>query len=383
MGVQFIQNRNITCKLNDFDILSNTADDKRDTRSLKPRKRDNFCSQIFLLPVPLSDHTILKQIESTAPLGDPLYAPCATFASASFHAAATMSGLTEITSEAEFNSTLSSASPSTLLVLSFHAPWAAPCAQMKTILTTLASTYPPNDPPTATFLSINAEDLPEISESYDVTAVPFLVLLRDGKTLETVSGSDAAKVRDAVERHASSKGSAGKAGIPPMLSTTPRSTNGVVPHSAASNGHLPATAVSSGTKDPSGHAPAMTSGAASKEELHSRLTNLVKAAPVMLFMKGTPSAPQCGFSRQLVSILRENGVKYGFFNILADDEVRQGLKEFADWPTFPQLWIDGDLVGGLDIVSRASLLQWTKGMFWLTMLTKCRSRRSSNQTQSS
>jgi Grx4 family monothiol glutaredoxin len=167
------------------------------------------------------------------------------------------------------------------------------------------------------------------------------------------------------------------------LSTTPRSTNGVVPHSAASNGHLPATAVSSGTKDPSGYAPAMTSGAASKEELHSRLTNLVKAAPVMLFMKGTPSAPQCGFSRQLVSILRENGVKYGFFNILADDEVRQGLKEFADWPTFPQLWIDGDLVGGLDIVSRASLLQWTKGMFWLTMLTKCRSRRSSNQTQSS
>jgi Grx4 family monothiol glutaredoxin len=301
-----------------------------------------------------------------------------------------MSGLTEITNEAAFNSILSSASPSTLLVLSFHAPWAAPCTQMKTILTTLASTYPPNDPPIATFLSINAEDLHEISESYDVSAVPFLVLLRDGKTLETVSGSDATKVRDAVERHASSKGNAGKAGLPPILSATPRETNGVAPHSATSNGHLPTTAVSSGTKDLSGYAPAandppsapaVSSGAASKEELHSRLTNLVKAAPVMLFMKGTPSAPQCGFSRQLVSILRENGVKYGFFNILADDEVRQGLKEFADWPTFPQLWIDGDLVGGLDIVSRASLLQWTRGRVWLTMLTKCRSRRSSNQTQ--
>lgn len=71
----------------------------------------------------------------------------------------------------------------------------------------------------------------------------------------------------------------------------------------------------------------------------------------MLFMKGTPSAPQCGFSRQLVSLLRENGVKYGFFNILADDEIRQGLKDFADWPTFPQLWTSGELVGGLDIVS--------------------------------
>jgi Grx4 family monothiol glutaredoxin len=71
----------------------------------------------------------------------------------------------------------------------------------------------------------------------------------------------------------------------------------------------------------------------------------------MLFMKGTPSAPQCGFSRQTVSVLREKGVRYGFFNILADDEVRQGLKEYADWPTFPQLWVDGELVGGLDIVS--------------------------------
>ena len=57
----------------------------------------------------------------------------------------------------------------------------------------------------------------------------------------------------------------------------------------------------------------------------------------------------------MVALLRENSVKYGFFNILADDEVRQGLKEFADWPTFPQLWVDGELVGGLDIVS--SLLQ--------------------------
>ncbi|KAI7206364.1 hypothetical protein KC365_g17200, partial [Hortaea werneckii] len=88
----------------------------------------------------------------------------------------------------------------------------------------------------------------------------------------------------------------------------------------------------------------------SKEELNARLAELVKAAPVMLFMKGTPSAPQCGFSRQTVSMLREKGVRYGFFNILADDEVRQGLKEFSDWPTFPQVYVGGELVGGLDIL---------------------------------
>lgn len=57
------------------------------------------------------------------------------------------------------------------------------------------------------------------------------------------------------------------------------------------------------------------------------------------------------FGRQLVALLRENSVKYGFFNILADDDVRQGLKEFSDWPTFPQFYVDGELVGGLDIVS--------------------------------
>ena len=111
-----------------------------------------------------------------------------------------MASLTEITSEESFKSTLSSTSASTLAVLYFHTPWAAPCTQMRTILTALASTYTsPSSAPA--FLSVNAEDLPDISESYDVTAVPFLVLLRDGKTLETVSGSDPTKVRAAVERH--------------------------------------------------------------------------------------------------------------------------------------------------------------------------------------
>ena len=69
------------------------------------------------------------------------------------------------------------------------------------------------------------------------------------------------------------------------------------------------------------------------EELNERLGKLVKAAPVMLFMKGTPSAPECGFSRTIVGILREKNVRYGFFNILADETVRQGLKTFSDWPT--------------------------------------------------
>ncbi|KAK5082350.1 glutaredoxin [Lithohypha guttulata] len=252
-----------------------------------------------------------------------------------------MATLQEVESEDNFNTITKDAQSSTLLVLYFKAAWAAPCTQMTTVLQTLASTYP-NDS-SVLFLSIDAENLPDVSESYDVTSVPYIVLQKDGKTLETIGGSDAAKVRAAVEKYASSKSSGGKAGLPPALNATaPAQSNG-------------------GTKNLSQYAPSSSDAATapqyssetmsgSKEELDARLGNLVKAAPVMLFMKGTPSAPQCGFSRQLVSILRENGVKYGFFNILADDEVRQGLKEFSDWPTFPQLYAKGELVGGLDIV---------------------------------
>ena len=90
--------------------------------------------------------------------------------------------------------------------------------------------------------------------------------------------------------------------------------------------------------------------ASNEPSLEDRLKKLVNRHKVMLFMKGLPSAPQCGFSRQIVEILDDSSVPYDAFNILGDEEVRQGLKEFSDWPTYPQLYVNGDLVGGLDIV---------------------------------
>ena len=255
-----------------------------------------------------------------------------------------MSSLIEVDSELHLNSIAQSLPPSALLVLYFHAPWAAPCAQMRAVLSALASQYPATSPPSIAFVSVNAEELPDISEEYDVTAVPFVVLIRNATVLESISGSEAAKVRDAVERHAGSAAaaagapqSAAAATIPPPLSAVPRENGPTTATQPPVNANAAAAA------------PALTPEQ-SKEALFARLAELVKAAPVMLFMKGTPSAPQCGFSRQLVGILRERSVKYGFFNILADEDVRQGLKEFAEWPTFPQLWVSGELVGGLDIV---------------------------------
>lgn len=247
-----------------------------------------------------------------------------------------MATIKEITSYAEWEALQASLPPTTLLIISFHAPWAAPCAQMATVLRTLAAEYPADD--RTTWVSLNAEELSDVSEKYDVTAVPFLVISKEGKVQETVSGSSAVKVRSAIENWAGKPGGA---------ASTNGSTNG---------GGTAALAQDEGS--------GAVHAEMSKEDLNKRLEELVKAAPVMLFMKGTPSAPQCGFSRQMVAMLRENSVKYGFFNILADDEVRQGLKEFADWPTYPQLWIDGELVGGLDIVS------WHRNIYrWRAPLT--------------
>ncbi|KAL8798229.1 MAG: hypothetical protein Q9182_006843 [Xanthomendoza sp. 2 TL-2023] len=223
---------------------------------------------------------------------------------------------------------------------------------MSLILKTLASLYPTQSPPTVSFLSLDAEALPDISESYDVTAVPFLVIQRDGKVLENVSGSDASKVKDAVERHAGKGGNAGKVGLPPALKATPRDEEEGKEQTATrgqANGGDDLSKYAPRAEDPN-TAPEMSSTDKQKEDLETRLKQLVKAASVMLFMKGTPSAPQCGFSRTIVGILREQGVRYGFFNILADEEVRSGMKTFSDWPTFPQLYAGGEFVGGLDIV---------------------------------
>ena len=70
----------------------------------------------------------------------------------------------------------------------------------------------------------------------------------------------------------------------------------------------------------------------------------------MVFIKGTPQEPRCGFTRQLIEILQNKDVKYGSFDILSDNDVREGLKKYSNWPTYPQLYINSELVGGLDIV---------------------------------
>lgn len=76
---------------------------------------------------------------------------------------------------------------------------------------------------------------------------------------------------------------------------------------------------------------------------------------LVVFLTGTPEAPQCRFTTQLVDILGQIGVPYGYFNIMEDEEVCEGLKEYSDWPTYPQVYIDGELIGGYDVIKAMML----------------------------
>jgi monothiol glutaredoxin len=84
---------------------------------------------------------------------------------------------------------------------------------------------------------------------------------------------------------------------------------------------------------------------------HNEIDQLVKNNPVVLFMKGTPVFPQCGFSQRAVAILRANGIeKFEHRDVLEDEELRQNIKQFSDWPTIPQLYVKGEFIGGSDIM---------------------------------
>jgi monothiol glutaredoxin len=85
-------------------------------------------------------------------------------------------------------------------------------------------------------------------------------------------------------------------------------------------------------------------------DTNARLTQIVNANDVVLFMKGTPLFPQCGFSSKAIAILDHLGVAYDSVDVLQDMEIRQGIKAFSEWPTIPQLYVKGEFVGGSDIM---------------------------------
>jgi monothiol glutaredoxin len=130
----------------------------------------------------------------------------------------------------------------------------------------------------------------------------------------------------------------GHTAMPTMRATVARCLSGAAPESSF-DGH-------------SDFSPKKKLDTTDSGDVNNFIESEIKANPVMLFMKGTAEAPQCGFSYQVVRILHAHGVKFSAVNVLEDDAIRNGIKEFSDWPTIPQLYVEGEFVGGCDIVTQ-------------------------------
>ena len=87
-----------------------------------------------------------------------------------------------------------------------------------------------------------------------------------------------------------------------------------------------------------------------EQDTKEKIENIINDNEVLLFMKGTPVMPQCGFSAAVVGVLSHMGIKFNSVNVLEDPEIREGIKEFSDWPTIPQLYVKKEFVGGCDII---------------------------------
>ena len=91
------------------------------------------------------------------------------------------------------------------------------------------------------------------------------------------------------------------------------------------------------------------------KDINTEIQNTLNNNSVVLFMKGTSTMPQCGFSSKVASILNYMNIKYTDINVLSDENIRQGIKDFSDWPTIPQLYVSGEFVGGCDIIVEMTL----------------------------
>jgi len=90
------------------------------------------------------------------------------------------------------------------------------------------------------------------------------------------------------------------------------------------------------------------------KEIHKKIEEIINKNKVVLFMKGTPEMPQCGFSMTVCNILKQLKINFFSVNVLSDELVRQGIKEYSNWPTIPQLYVNGNFIGGCDIVKEIS-----------------------------
>lgn len=295
-------------------------------------------------------------------------------------------------------------------IVNFHAPWAGPCAQMNVVFAELHQQYSK-----VRFSTAAAEAVPEVTARYGISTVPTFLMFGLGRLVRRQDGADALKLcghiewlsgasrqeleDGACEMYARKgevtvvmKGNAErprcafskqmvevlrKAGVVfesvdvleegflreemkrwagwrtyPMLFARGKFVGGVeVVRELAEEKRL--TEALEGAVVEMGRTGRTWGGEVvvdDGERVRRRMEVLTKGAQVMVFMKGVKEAPRCKYSKKVVALLKEQGVEFESVDVLADDEVRQGMKVFSEWPTFPQVYGGGNFVGGVDVV---------------------------------
>ena len=203
-----------------------------------------------------------------------------------------------------------------MCVLNFCAAWAEPCTLTNAVFAELAAEHSG-----LSFVQLDADTFPELCERYALESVPAFVFVNAGKMIDSLVGADVPALVSKVKQH--------------NLSVTIARDDASIDLSDGTGG---------------ARATGAQAAASATPPLEDRLKALINKAPVVLFMKGTPDEPRCGFSRTAIDLLRNAKITFDTFDILSDEEVRQGLKKYSNWPTYPQLYGEGKLIGGLDIM---------------------------------
>jgi len=224
-------------------------------------------------------------------------------------------------------------------VLLFGADWHEACPMLKMVLGALAAAP---DNAGILFGEVDAESVSDLSDKFDITMVPTILLLVGN------SNTDNYTVKERLEGEVLSDPSH-------VTLAVQRLANLQVAKDGSSGAAAAATAENNASeKGEGGNTTNTNEEDPKKAALNDRLERLIRADAIMLFMKGTPSKPKCGFSRQAIDVLRKEEIPFGSFDILSDNDVRQGLKVFSDWPTYPQIYVKGELMGGLDILKETA-----------------------------
>ncbi|CAJ0942945.1 unnamed protein product, partial [Mesorhabditis belari] len=289
---------------------------------------------------------------------------------------------TQLNNENDFKSLTSN---DNLSIVHFYASWAPQCQQLNQVLDDLKAEA------TTTYevAYIDAEEVPEASLAANVTAAPTTIFYKKGREVARVNGFQPIEIRTQILKFSGSHVASVSAPVKEDLNdrlkrlistkrlmlfmkgdaTTPRCgfsrqtidlLNGINAEYGTFDilndeevrqlyldgelvGGLDVIREELQDADFVARIP-------KKETLNNRLKLLINASRLMLFMKGNEETPRCGFSKQIIGLLNDAKVDFRTFDILGDEEVRQGLKEYSNWPTYPQLYLDGELIGGLDVI---------------------------------